>query len=142
MTFLCLFPRGETYVVPGSDRFMRYLELPGERPTGFNDRVTAVLGDVRPAQFPVLEVPPTTFHLAATAAVRNPRACGHDRGQCPPPVAGAAPELLGPFLEEGVANTEVARPRHVQLIPKSLCHRTSCRGSTVHIRRQRLTSLT
>ena len=116
MTFLCLVPRGDMYVVQILHRFMRYLELPGERPTGFNDRVMALLGDVRPAQFPVVEVPQTTFHLAATAAIRIPT---HDAmiAAGPPPADSVAAELLGPFLEEGAAGTEMARPRHVQLIP-------------------------
>jgi hypothetical protein len=72
MTFVCLVPRGNAFMVHILHRFMRYLELPGERPTGFNDRVMALLGDIRPAQFPVVEVPQSTFHLAATAAVRIP----------------------------------------------------------------------
>jgi hypothetical protein len=72
MTFLCLLPRRDTYLVHVLHRFMRYLELPGERPTGFDDQVMALLGDIQPAQIPVVDVPPTTFHLAATAAVRIP----------------------------------------------------------------------
>ena len=115
MTFLCLVPRGDAFMVHILHRFMRYLELPGERPTGFNDRVMALLGDVRPAQFPVVDVPPTTFHLAATAAVRIPTHASM-LAAGPPPDDSVAPELLGPF-EEGAAGTEMARPRHVQLIP-------------------------
>jgi hypothetical protein len=52
-----------------------------------------------------------------------------------------APELLGPFLEEGVANTEVARPRHVQLIPSRYAIKPRA-VKTVHIRRQVYLDLT
>lgn len=37
---------------------MRYLDLPGEDPTGYHDRVLALLGGVCPMQYPVVEVPP------------------------------------------------------------------------------------
>lgn len=118
MTFLCLVPRRESYTVRVLHRFMRYLELPGERPTGYNDQVMAILGDVRPAQIPIVEVPQTAFHLAATAAVRIPT---HEAMLAAgvPPVNDIAANLLGPFGgdNEDVLNTEMARPRHIQLLP-------------------------
>jgi hypothetical protein len=82
---------------PVLHRFMRYLELPGERPTGFNDRVMALLGDVRPRSVPSSGSAPATFHLAAAAAVRIPAHAAMVAAQCPPPVDGVAPELLGPI---------------------------------------------
>ena len=95
---------------------MQYLELPGERPTGFNDQVMALLGDVRPAQIPVVEVPQTTFHLAATAAVRIPTHAAMMAAGAPPANSVAA-DLLGPFVGDDVGDTEIARPRHVQFVP-------------------------
>lgn len=117
LTFLCLVPRGEMYTVQILHRFMRYVELPGERPTGFHDRVLALLGDVRPGQFPVVEVPPTTFHLAATAAVRIPTHATMVAAGLPLRNKGGR-NLLGPY-PEGVAEerTELVCPRHIQLVP-------------------------
>ena len=116
MTFLCLVPRRDTYLVYVLHRFMRYLELPGERPTGFDDQVMALLGDIRPAQIPVVDVPPTTFHLAATAMVRIPTHAAMLAAGVPPANSVAA-DLLGPFGGDNDEGTELARPRHVQLIP-------------------------
>jgi hypothetical protein len=82
------------------------------------------LGDVRPEQFPVVEVPQTTFHLAATAAVHIPTHVSMLAAGLPP--NSVAPELLGPF-EDGAASTEMARPRHVQLIPS--CYAVELVGS-------------
>ena len=91
---------------------MRYLDLPGEHLTGYNDRVLALLGDVRPNQYPVVEVPNTTFHLVGMG-VRVPTAAAMD---------GLMAEWviddnnMGPYLDAD-ANTAVVRRRHVQLLP-------------------------
>lgn len=113
MAFLCLVPRPDGVPeVRILHRLMRYLELPGEHPTGYNDRVLALLGDVRPNQYPVVEVPNTTFHLAGMG-VRVPTAAAMD---------GLVAEWvvdennMGPYLDAD-ANTVVVRPRHVQLLP-------------------------
>ena len=72
MAFLCLVPRLDgTAVVRVLHRFMRYLELPGEVATGFHDRVLGLLGDVRPNQIPVVDIPANILHLATTG-VRVP----------------------------------------------------------------------
>lgn len=113
MAFLCLVPRPDGVPeVRILHRLMRYLELPGEHPTGYNDRVLALLGDVRPNQYPVVEVPNTTFHLAGMG-VRIPTAAAMD---------GLVAEWIvddnnmGPYLDAD-PNTVVVRPRHVQLLP-------------------------
>lgn len=112
MAFLCLVPRPDGVPeVRILHRLMRYLELPGEHPTGYNDRVLALLGDVRPNQYPVVEVPNTTFHLAGMG-VRIPTAAAMD---------GLVAEWIvddnnmGPYLDAD-PNTVVVRPRHVQLL--------------------------
>lgn len=95
---LCLVPRPDGVPqVRVLHHFMRYLDLPGEHPTGYHNRVLALLvGDVRPMQYPVVEVPPTAFHLAGAGAVRIPTA---------PAMEGIMAgwvlndENLGPFLE-------------------------------------------
>ena len=53
LTFLCLLPTvgeggaGEVTIV---HRFLRYLDAPGEDPTGFHDKVLGLLGDILPHQ--------------------------------------------------------------------------------------------
>ena len=95
-------------------RLMRYLELPGEHPTGYNDHVLALLGDVRPNQYPVVEVPNTTFHLAGMG-VRVPTAAAMD---CLVAEWVVDDSTMGPCLDAD-PNTVVVRPRHVQLLPTS-----------------------
>lgn len=92
MAFLCLVPRLDgTAEVRVLHRFMRYLELPGEAPTGFNDRVLALLGDIRPNQVPVVDVPTNILYLAA-AGVRVPTAATMDDVVA----AWEGPTFLGP----------------------------------------------
>ena len=113
MAFLCLVPRLDGLAeVRILHRFMRYIELPGEVATGFHDHALALLGDVRPNQVPVVDVPANLFHLA-TAGVRVPTAATMDD------VVAAWAEgatFLGPYVE-GDPNTEVVRPRNIQLLP-------------------------
>ena len=114
MVFLCLVPRPDGVPqVRVLHRFMRYLDLPGEHPTGYHDRVLALLGDVRPMQYPVVEVPPTAFHLAGAGAVRIPTSLAMEGI-----IAGWVldDENLGPFLEAD-EDTVMARPRYLQLLP-------------------------
>ena len=113
MAFLCLVPRLDgTAEVRILHRFMRYLDLPGEVATGFDDHVLGLLGDVRPNQIPVVDVPANILHLT-TAGIRVPTAATMDDV-----VAAWAegPTFLGPFAE-GDPNTEVVRPRNLQLLP-------------------------
>lgn len=62
MAFLCLVPGvdgvGEVLVV---HRLIKYLDTPGDDPTGFNDKVLGLLGDILPHQYPVVEVPVRSF---------------------------------------------------------------------------------
>jgi hypothetical protein len=96
-------------------RIVRYMDNPGDYPTGFHDRVLGLLGDVLPHQYPVVEVPNTAFHLVGTP-VRVPT-IGAMTALLPtwenPLVA------LGPYVEAD-PETEVVRPRHLQLVPGRL----------------------
>jgi hypothetical protein len=113
MAFLCLVPRLDgTAEVRILHRFMRYLELPGEVATGFHDRVLGLLGDVRPNQIPVVDVPANILHLATTG-VRVPTAATMDDVVA---AWGEGPTFLGPYTE-GDPNTEMVRPRNIQLLP-------------------------
>ena len=116
LAFLCLLRKPEGGVeVRILHRLMRYYELPGGGAPGFTDKVLGLLGDVRPSQYPVVEVSPTVFHRVGPLGYRGVRV---------PDLATmlnqleAAPEigLLGPFGAD-VPNTEVIRPRYVQAIP-------------------------
>lgn len=116
MTFLCLTPgveeESEVRIV---HRLLRYMDMPGDDPTGYHDRVLGLLGDILPHQYPVVEVPGAAFHLVGTA-VRVPT-IGAMSALVPtwqdPTVA------LGPYTEQD-PETEVVRPRHTQLVPGNL----------------------
>ena len=113
MTFMCLTPRRDSQVVQIVHRFMRYLDLPGEEPTGLDDTVIGLLGDIRPGMLPVVEIPGSVFHLTTNQvrALTNEAMRDEDR-----PEPGAPVALLGPY-QDGALNTEVIRPRNVQLLP-------------------------
>lgn len=118
LTFLCLVTRGDAHVVQVVHRFMRYLDLPGEAPTGLHDTVLALLGDIRPGLYPIVEVPNTVFRLIAASvnvptdasmqAAVDEQEAGAD--------AGAPGLLLGPYADRAVG-TESVRPRNIQLVP-------------------------
>lgn len=116
LAFLCLVPGvdglGEVMIV---HRIVRYMDNPGDDPSGFNDRVLGLLGDVLPYQYPVVEVPNSALYLVGTP-VRVPTV-GAMTALLPtwedPLVA------LGPYAEDN-PETEVVRPRHLQLIPGRL----------------------
>lgn len=115
MAFLCLTAHhdGISSEVRILHRFMRYLELPGEPATGFHDHVLGLVGDIRPNQYPVVEVPGSSLHLASTQ-VRVPTAAAMDG------LLAAWPRelpALGPYLEDGEVATELVRPRNIQLLP-------------------------
>jgi hypothetical protein len=116
-TFMCLTTRGETQVVQIMHRFMRYLDIPGEAPTGFNDTVLALLGDIRPGLYPVVDAPSTVFGLVATPANVPTEdtilaAIEEVEEENPP----ANNQLLGPYADR-TAGTEAVRPRMIQLLP-------------------------
>jgi hypothetical protein len=91
---------------------MRYMDMPGEEPSGYHDKVIGLLGDILPHQYPTTEVPGTVFHLVNTP-VRVPTTAGM-LALIPTWEDPSIP--LGPYGED-VPETEVVRPRHVQLIP-------------------------
>lgn len=128
MAFLCLVPGpGDRLEVRILHRLVRYSETPGEDETGYHDHVLGLLVDVRPHQYPVVEVPSTTFHLIGQA-VRVPTVAA-----MPAHIAGwmnPGTTLLGPFNEQD-PETELVRPRHVQLLPN--------RYASLVVHRQRLT---
>ena len=133
LTFLCMLPGGEgsSGEVTVVHRFVRYLDAPGEDPTGFSDKVLGLLGDILPHQYPVVEIPGTAFHLVATP-VRVPTVAA---------MAALLPTwednqlALGPYTEQD-PETEVVRPRHLQLIPPRLAalliHRRRVKAKTAY----------
>ena len=93
-------------------RLLRFVDSPGDEPTGFNDRVLGLLGDIMPHQYPAVEVPSTTFHLIG-APVRVPTVAAMEALI---PTWGDPRVPLGPFTDEH-PETTVIRPRNTQLIP-------------------------
>ncbi|KAI2501865.1 hypothetical protein MHU86_12630 [Fragilaria crotonensis] len=116
MAFLCLIPGvdglGEVSII---HRFVRYMDNLGDDPTGFNDRVFGLLGDLLPYQYPVVEVPNTSFHLVGTP-VRVPTV---EAMTALLPTWEDPLQALGPYVEQD-PETEVVRPRHLQLVPGRL----------------------
>ena len=113
MAFLCLVTgAGGVNEVGVLHRLMRYMDMPGEPESGYHDQVLGLLGDIMPHQYPAVEVPGTMFHLVG-APVRVPTTAG---------MAVLLPTWnhphvpLGPYTDED-PETEVVRPRHVQIIP-------------------------
>ena len=113
MAFLCLIAgaRGANEVTI-LHRLMRYMDMPGEPESGFHDQVLGLVGDILPHQYPAVEVTGTTFHLVGTP-VRVPTTAG---------MAVLLPTWehpgtpLGLYMDDD-PETEVVRPRHVQIIP-------------------------
>ena len=116
MSFLCL--------VGGQDgapevsvvhRLLRFMDTPaGDEPSGFNDRVLGLLGDILPHQYhPAVEVlTSTAFHL-----VGNPVRVPTIEVMEGLVAAWEDPNIpLGPFPEEH-PETEMVRPRNTQLVP-------------------------
>ena len=62
MAFLALVtgPDGTNEVVI-LHRLLRYLDAPGDDPSGLHDRVLGLTGDILPHQYPTVEVPSTAF---------------------------------------------------------------------------------
>ncbi len=113
MAFLCMVTGiGGAYEVHIVHRLMRYMDLPGEPASGFHDHVLGLLGDILPHQYPTVDVPGTTFHLVATP-VRVPTTAGM---AVLIPTWNEAVGPLGPYTDED-PETEVVRPRHVQILP-------------------------
>ncbi|KAI2502315.1 hypothetical protein MHU86_12119 [Fragilaria crotonensis] len=113
MAFLALTtgPDGTPEVVI-LHRLLRYLDIPGDDPSGYNDRVLGLVGDILPHQYPVVECPNTAFHLVNTA-IRVPTV---EAMETLLPTWADPQVALGPYNEED-AETELIRPRHIQLVP-------------------------
>lgn len=115
LAFLCLIP-GVTGALKVAIllRLMRYMDISGEEePSGFHDRVLGLVGDIIPHQYPTVDVPSTIFHLAG-APVRVPTVA--TMGMLLTPTWDNPSVPLGPFTVE-VGETEMVRPRNVQLVP-------------------------
>ena len=130
MTFLCLHRKPDGGAeVKVLHRMMRYFELPGEG-RGVVDVSMALLGDVRAAQMPVVEVDNSLFALV-TAGVRVPT------WETMPDQLAAAPPgtFLGPYAA-GEPDTEVVRPRLIQVVPTkyaaALIHRDGVAPATAY----------
>lgn len=113
MTFLGLvqgpFGTPEVAII---HRLMRYMDMPGEEASGFHDRVLGLIGDIMPHQYPTVDVPNTAYHLVGTP-VRVPTT----EAMSALLPAWEDPNIpLGPYTEAD-PETEVVRPRHVQLVP-------------------------
>ena len=113
MTFLCLHRRAVTGLeIRVLHRMMGYVELP-EKGGRLVDLSMALLGDICAAQMPVVEVDNSHFSLV-TAGVRLPM-----EAVMPDRLAAAPPGVsLGPY-GPGRPDTEVVRPRAIQVIPIS-----------------------
>jgi hypothetical protein len=114
MTFLCLArTTGTNAEVRVLHRMMRYFELPDAGGAAAADLSMGLLGDIRAAQMPVVEVDNTHFSLVVGGAgVRVPTvAVMPDRLLAAPPGA-----YLGPYGGDA-PSTEVVRPRMTQVLP-------------------------
>lgn len=113
MTFLSLvqgpFGTPEVAII---HRLMRYMDVPGEEASGFHDRVLGLMGDIMPHQYPTVDVPNTAYHLVGTP-VRVPTT---EAMNALLPTWEDPNVPLGPYTE-GDPETEVVRPRHLQLVP-------------------------
>lgn len=130
MTFLCLLKRPDASVeVRILHRMMRYFELPSERGRMI-DLSMALLGDMRAAQMPVVEVDNSHFSLIG-AGVRVPTVAG-----MPEQLMAAPPGIhLGPYGADE-PGTKVVRPRMTQVIPTKyaavLVHRDGVAPATAY----------
>ena len=114
MAFLCLTngPDG-TPEVAIIHRILRFVDTPGDDPSGFHDRVLGLLGDIMPHQYPTVEVPGSIFHLVGTPT-RLPTV---DAMEALIPTSWENPNVpLGPYIDTD-PDTETCRPRNTQLIP-------------------------
>ena len=110
---LCLGPDGQ-YEMVVIHRLLRYVDAPGNDPSGLHDRVLGLMGDILTHQYPIVEIPGTAFHLV-NAAVRVPTIAAMT--DLIPTWADADP-VLGLYPDDA-PDTEVVRPRHMQLVPGS-----------------------
>lgn len=136
MTFLCLITgtegHGEVSIL---HRFVRYMDIPRDDPsTGYNDRVLGLIGDsILSHQYPVVEIPNIAFHLVGTAVVRVPT---HAAMNALIATWDDPTTALGPYTDQD-PETEVVRPRNLQLIPGCLAalliHRRRVRAKDAYL---------
>ena len=113
MAFLALVTGQDgAYEVVVIHRMLRYMDAPGDDPSGLHERDLGLMGDILPHQYPTIEVPGTAFHLVTTA-VRVPTVAAM---MVHLPTWAADVPALGPYTEVD-PETEVVRPRYIQLIP-------------------------
>ena len=132
MAFLCpatgLDGVNEVMIV---HRFVRFMDSPGDDPSGYHDRVLGLLGDILPHQYSVVEVPDTGFHLVGSP-VRVPTVGAMNALL---PTWEDATVALGPYTELD-PETEVIRPRHLQVVPNFLAsiiiHRRRVRAKVAY----------
>ena len=113
MAFLALV-RGQddAYEVVILHRMLRYVDAPGDDPSGFNDSVLGLSGDILPHQYPTVDVPHSAFHLVGNPVrVRTVAAMAALL-----PTWDDTHPILGPYTDVD-PETEVVRPRHIQLVP-------------------------
>lgn len=107
MAFLALvIGQDGAYEVTVVHRMLRYMDAPGDDPTGLHDRVLGLMGDILPHQYPTIEIPGGAFHLVATA-VRVPTVGAMTALL---PTWEDDTSVLGPYVETDT-ETEVIRPR-------------------------------
>lgn len=113
MAFLALVTgrAGELEVVI-VHRMLRYMDAPGDDPTGLHDHIIGLAGDIMPHQYPTVEVENTAFHLVGTA-VRVPTVAAMTTLL---PTWDDTTPVLGPYTDQD-PETEVVRPRYIQLLP-------------------------
>ena len=114
MAFLCMVDGQDgTPEVTIVYRLLKFVDSPGDEPSGFSDRMLGLLGDIMPHQYPAVEVTSAIFHLVGTPV-------------CVPTVevmetlipAWEDPNVpLGPYIDTNPEETEMVRPRNSQLIP-------------------------
>lgn len=130
--FLCLHRKSGTSVeVRILHRMMRYYDLLGDDAEGTAaDLSMGLLGDVRAAQVPVVEVDNSLFSLIG-GAVRVPTLA-----VMPDQLAAAPPgSYLGPYVAD-TPGTELVRPRMTQVLPTKyaapLVHRDGVAPATAY----------
>lgn len=130
VAFMCLHRKSGTSVeVRILHRMMRYFDLPGDGVEAA-DLSLGLLGDVRAAQVPVVEVENALFSLIG-GAVRVPTVA-----VMPDQLATAPPgSYLGPYGAD-TPGTELVRPRVTQVIPAryaaTLIHRDGVAPGTAY----------
>lgn len=97
-------------------RLMQYYELPGTGDEAdFNDKTLGLLGDIRQAQCPVVEVAANSFYLVGGNGVRVPTEVtmlGAIEAREP---AQQNEPMMGPFLADD-EGTEMVKPQHIQQV--------------------------